>query len=98
MMLCFFIKKSLNLIFLSFFGSEFVGYVDLPGKMCLVTEFMQLGSLAGVLLTAKEPPLPFPLKIKMALECARGMAFLHGNGVINRLESIECISLILFWH
>eukprot|EP00026_Physarum_polycephalum_P015540 Phypoly_transcript_16249.p1 GENE.Phypoly_transcript_16249~~Phypoly_transcript_16249.p1 ORF type:complete len:166 (-),score=21.71 Phypoly_transcript_16249:213-710(-) len=58
-----------------------LGASYVPGKMCVVTEFMDKGSVSRVL---KSGPISNVLRLKIALDCARAMAFLHNNGVMHR--------------
>jgi hypothetical protein len=47
-------------------------------QVCLMTEFMDLGGLDG-LLTNKEFPLPLPIRIKFCKEITSGLSYLHLN-------------------
>eukprot|EP00727_Mastigamoeba_balamuthi_P002113 m51a1_g119 putative serine-protein kinase atm (4596) ;mRNA; f:366111-398227 len=60
---------------------SFVGYITLPGKLSLVTEFLPLGSLGKYI---AKGDLTLQYKLKSALDCARGMTFLHSCGIIHR--------------
>lgn len=51
-------------------------------KMCLVMEFMALGSLFDVLHNELIPDIPFALKVKLAYQAAKGMHFLHSSGTV----------------
>jgi len=59
---------------------NFVGYCCTPGKRCLLTEFMELGSLSKYI----HGQLPLEFKVRASLDCARGMAFLHHCGMMHR--------------
>eukprot|EP00727_Mastigamoeba_balamuthi_P005074 m51a1_g14565 putative major vault protein (1512) ;mRNA; f:1049567-1056001 len=73
---------------------QLLGAVCLPGKMCLVTEYLPLGSVGGLMRARcrgstpagcpRTPEAWYALKIKFALECARGMRFLHASGILHR--------------
>eukprot|EP00727_Mastigamoeba_balamuthi_P007048 m51a1_g2964 putative tyrosine protein (486) ;mRNA; r:688377-689938 len=73
---------------------QFFGAVCVPGKMCLVTEFLPLGSVGGLIRARgrksippgvpRDPAVWFALKVKFALDCARGMRFLHASGILHR--------------
>jgi len=59
---------------------NFIGYCILPDRRCLVTEYLSLGSLGNYLHTA----LPEEFRVKVALDTAKGMAFLHHCGMMHR--------------
>lgn len=59
----------------------FTGAVTTPGKMCLVTEFVPLGNLTRYL---GKGMLSYAQKIKIALDAANGMNFLHNSGILHR--------------
>jgi len=61
---------------------NFIGASWVPGHMFLVTEFIPLGSLGQYL--TKDQPLKFRLKVKIALDCAKGMDFLHKCNFLHR--------------
>eukprot|EP01105_Mastigella_eilhardi_P028395 TRINITY_DN932_c0_g1_i3.p1 TRINITY_DN932_c0_g1~~TRINITY_DN932_c0_g1_i3.p1 ORF type:complete len:449 (-),score=82.09 TRINITY_DN932_c0_g1_i3:791-2137(-) len=65
------------------FVVNFIGAVIVPGKLCLVTEFMSLGSVSTVL-EKQTKQLSWLVKLKLAFDCASGMAFLHNNGMLHR--------------
>ncbi|KAH3758266.1 LRR-GTPase of the ROCO family [Pelomyxa schiedti] len=60
---------------------NFLGAVVTPGKYCIVTEFCEYGSLAS---TLHKYHLCLCLRFKMALDAAKGMNYLHSNGIIHR--------------
>jgi serine/threonine protein kinase len=43
----------------------------------IVTEYLHNGALSSVLHTHKEKPLPWTLRIKLCLDAATGLEFLH---------------------
>jgi serine/threonine protein kinase len=49
----------------------------------LVLEYMSLGSLYDLLGNELLPPLPFDLKMKIGVQTANGMRYLHGSGIIH---------------
>eukprot|EP01105_Mastigella_eilhardi_P001641 TRINITY_DN1194_c0_g1_i2.p1 TRINITY_DN1194_c0_g1~~TRINITY_DN1194_c0_g1_i2.p1 ORF type:complete len:241 (-),score=61.34 TRINITY_DN1194_c0_g1_i2:22-744(-) len=61
---------------------EFVGVVVSATKLWLVTEFIAGGTLKKTLYNLK--PLPFGVKVKIALDIAQGMKTLHDNNIIHR--------------
>jgi len=60
---------------------NFIGAVVFPGRMCIVTEFIQHGSLASLI---RKESLSLLLKVRMCLDCARGMAYLHSCKIMHR--------------
>lgn len=56
---------------------QFLGACLEKTNLCLVTEFMDKGSLNVVL--KKEPKLDWKTKLGIAIDSARGMLFLHLN-------------------
>jgi len=59
---------------------NFVGYCISADKHCLLTEYMELGSLTKYI----HQSLPFEYKVRASLDCARGMSFLHNCGMMHR--------------
>ena len=60
---------------------NFVGAVVFPGKMCLVSEYIPLGSLST---KVKNEQLSYLVKLRMVLDCAKGMWYLHGCRIMHR--------------
>lgn len=58
-----------------------LGAVITLDKLCLVTEFMPLGSLDAVMHTYAFSP---QMKIRIAQDIANGMKFLHSSGILHR--------------
>ncbi|KAH3760911.1 Protein kinase domain [Pelomyxa schiedti] len=65
----------------SIYCINFIGAVTIPGKYSIITEFCEHGSLASVL---KKFSLCYCMKVKMACDAAKGMHYLHTNGIIHR--------------
>jgi serine/threonine protein kinase len=61
---------------------NFIGAVVTPGKMCMVSEFIELGSLQGLI--DKQKKMSKLLRAKIALDIANGMNFLHKSGILHR--------------
>ena len=57
----------------------FFGQATIPGKFFIVMEFVQHGSLGSLV---KKGPLEIPFKIRVLLDTARGMDFLHHNSFV----------------
>eukprot|EP00727_Mastigamoeba_balamuthi_P003287 m51a1_g12956 adenosine deaminase, putative (617) ;mRNA; r:9-2984 len=60
---------------------QFIGAVHLPGKLSIVTEFCEYGSLNDCL---KKNRLSWPLKLKCLYDAARGCDFLHRSNILHR--------------
>lgn len=60
----------------------FYGSVILPNDLFIVTEFAPLGSLQGLINSSIE--LKEENKIKIIKDCAKGIEYLHNNGVLHR--------------
>ena len=62
--------------------TRLIGAVVAPGKLSLVIEFVQHGSLSDVLRAHAE--LPVLIKALIARDGARGLSFLHASGILHR--------------
>jgi len=64
-----------------------------PPNMCIVMEYMGLGSLYDLLHNELIESIPFHLKAKMAYQSAKGMHFLHSCGIVHR--DLKSLNLLL---
>lgn len=55
-----------------------------PPNMCIITEYMALGSLFDILHNELIPSFPEGLAVKVATQAAKGMHFLHSSGIAHR--------------
>ena len=62
---------------------QFLGVVETPDKLCIVTEYMPLGSLDKAFIKKKEVFTP-QYKLRIAKDVAKGIKFMHSNGIIHR--------------
>eukprot|EP01087_Luapelamoeba_hula_P007745 TRINITY_DN1900_c1_g1_i1.p1 TRINITY_DN1900_c1_g1~~TRINITY_DN1900_c1_g1_i1.p1 ORF type:complete len:1690 (-),score=189.26 TRINITY_DN1900_c1_g1_i1:61-5130(-) len=62
----------------------FMGACTKPPNLCIIMEYMELGSLYDVLHNELVPALPIGLKIKLSAQAAQGMHFLHSSGILHR--------------
>eukprot|EP01087_Luapelamoeba_hula_P014010 TRINITY_DN4045_c1_g1_i2.p1 TRINITY_DN4045_c1_g1~~TRINITY_DN4045_c1_g1_i2.p1 ORF type:complete len:1175 (+),score=133.84 TRINITY_DN4045_c1_g1_i2:590-4114(+) len=62
----------------------FMGACTKPPNLCIIMEFMELGSLYDVIHNELVPRLPMGLRIKLAAQAAQGMHFLHSSGILHR--------------
>ncbi|ELP85579.1 protein kinase domain containing protein, partial [Entamoeba invadens IP1] len=63
---------------------NFFGAVFIPKKRCMVTEFAKFGSLQDVMRHQKRDEIGMNVKVKMLLDAARGIEYLHNNRIIHR--------------
>ncbi|KAL7713823.1 Protein serine/threonine kinase [Entamoeba marina] len=61
---------------------HFYGAVFIPTKICMVTEFAQYGSLQDLI--RKSNPIDYSMKMKILLDCSKGISYLHSNGILHR--------------
>jgi serine/threonine protein kinase len=58
-----------------------MGSTKIPSQpLCIVMEYVQEGSMKKLL----KKPLDFGFKIKLALDIAKGLAFLHSSNIAHR--------------
>ncbi|XVF87476.1 hypothetical protein PTKIN_Ptkin18bG0122900 [Pterospermum kingtungense] len=66
------------------FNREFVAACRKPPVYCVITEYLSEGSLRAYLHKLDHKSLPLQKLIAIALEVARGMQYIHSQGVIHR--------------
>ncbi len=69
---------------------HFYGYSLSPNR-CIVMEYMSNGSLYSVLHSNK--PLEWPLRLQIATDAAKGLAFLHHENILHR--DIKSLNVLL---
>jgi serine/threonine protein kinase len=72
---------------------RFYGYCSSP-KYCLVMEFLPGGSLYQLLHNDK--PLDWSLRLQIAKDISRGIAFLHSEGILHR--DVKSLNVLLNEH
>jgi len=76
---------------------NFIGASYVPGKLCVVTEFMGKGSVAYVLQKIK---IEHVLRLKIAYDCAQAMAFpqrCHAQRFGHKVIQVRVISTRSTW-
>ncbi|ELP83911.1 tyrosine protein kinase, putative, partial [Entamoeba invadens IP1] len=63
---------------------HFYGAVFIKSKMCMVTEFARYGSLQDLIRKNKDIIVLMKMRLKLMLDAARGIAYLHKNGILHR--------------
>ncbi|ELP91717.1 protein serine/threonine kinase, putative [Entamoeba invadens IP1] len=63
---------------------HFYGAVFIPNKICMVTEFAQYGSVRDLMKHKKSEDVALNMKVKFCLDGAKGVFYLHENGVLHR--------------
>jgi len=64
-----------------------------PPRLCIVMEFMSLGSLYDLLQNELIPDIPMGLRMRMGFQPAKGMHFLHSSGIVHR--DLKSLNLLL---
>ncbi|ELP94680.1 protein serine/threonine kinase, putative [Entamoeba invadens IP1] len=63
---------------------HFHGAVFIPNKMCMVTEFANYGSLSDLMKKKVSNEVTIKLRLKMMTDGAKGILYLHTNGILHR--------------
>ncbi|ELP89093.1 serine/threonine protein kinase HT1, putative [Entamoeba invadens IP1] len=77
---------------------HFYGAVFIPSNICMVTEFAQFGSLKDLMKHKKSDDIDIKIRVKLTIDGARGILYLHENGILQRdikPDNILVISLDL---
>lgn len=73
---------------------RFIGACRKPMVWCIVTEYAKGGSVRQFLMKRQNRSVPLKLAVKQALDVARGMAYVHGLGLIHR--DLKSDNLLIF--
>ncbi|QHN71166.1 serine/threonine protein kinase [Mollivirus kamchatka] len=71
----------------------FMGACTKAPNLCIIMEYMALGSLYDLLHNELVPDVPLSLATKIAWQAAKGMSFLHQRGVVHR--DLKSLNLLL---
>lgn len=63
---------------------QFIAACKKPPVFCIITEYLAGGSLGKFLHHQQPNILPLKLVLKLALDIARGMKYLHSQGILHR--------------
>jgi len=63
---------------------QFIAACKKPPVFCIITEYLAGGSLGKFLHHQQPDILPHKLVLKLALDIARGMQYLHSQGILHR--------------
>ncbi|ELR18375.1 protein kinase domain containing protein [Acanthamoeba castellanii str. Neff] len=64
-----------------------------PPILCIVMEYMALGSVFDLINNDLVPDVPMGLKLKMTFQAAKGMHFLHSSDIVHR--DLKSLNLLL---
>ncbi|CAM6106557.1 unnamed protein product [Calypogeia fissa] len=62
---------------------QFIGAIKKPPVFCIITEYLAGGSLKGFLVKNQPNTLGTAMVLSLALDIARGMEYLHSQGVLH---------------
>ncbi|ELP89518.1 serine/threonine protein kinase HT1, putative [Entamoeba invadens IP1] len=62
---------------------HFYGAVFITTKVCMVTEYAPFGSLQDPMKQKKSEEVVIKIRIKMMLDAAKGICYLHKNGILH---------------
>ncbi|ELP92305.1 protein serine/threonine kinase, putative, partial [Entamoeba invadens IP1] len=79
-------EKEVNMLdkFRNEYIVHFYGAVFIPSHICMVSEFAEYGSLQDLIKHKKSDDIDMKLRVKMLLDAARGILYLHENGILHR--------------
>ncbi|ELP84796.1 serine/threonine protein kinase HT1, putative [Entamoeba invadens IP1] len=63
---------------------HFYGAVFILNKICMVTEFAPFGSLQDLMKHKKSEDVDMKIRVKICLDGANGIEYLHTNGILHR--------------
>ena len=63
---------------------HFYGAVLIQNKICTITEYAKYGSLNDLILKNEDNPIDENIRIKILIDCSKGISYLHNNGILHR--------------
>ncbi|EDR25091.1 protein serine/threonine kinase, putative [Entamoeba dispar SAW760] len=63
---------------------HFYGAVFIPNKICMITEYAKYGSIQDLINKRTNTEIPNKIRIKFMIDGAKGISYLHSNGIIHR--------------
>ncbi|ELP94693.1 protein serine/threonine kinase, putative [Entamoeba invadens IP1] len=63
---------------------HFYGAVFIPNHLLMVTEFARFGSINDVMKHKKSEEVDMKMRVKMMIDAAKGISYLHENGILHR--------------
>ncbi|EDR25189.1 tyrosine protein kinase, putative [Entamoeba dispar SAW760] len=63
---------------------QFYGAVFIPNKICMITEYAKYGSIQNLINKRTNTEIPKKLRIKFMIDGAKGISYLHSNGILHR--------------
>ncbi|EDR27922.1 protein serine/threonine kinase, putative [Entamoeba dispar SAW760] len=63
---------------------HFYGAVFIPNKICMITEYAKYGSIQDLINKRTNTEIPNKIRIKFMIDGAKGIEYLHSNGIIHR--------------
>lgn len=72
---------------------SFLGCCNRPPHVLMLMEYMEAGSLHGLLFGKGRKPLSFSLKLRMAQQIAEGLTYLHEISIVHR--DLKTMNIVL---
>ncbi|EDR24589.1 dual specificity mitogen-activated protein kinase kinase, putative [Entamoeba dispar SAW760] len=63
---------------------HFYGAVFIPNKICMITEYAKYGSIQDLINKRTNTEIPNKIRIKFMIDGAKGISYLHSNGILHR--------------
>ena len=63
---------------------HFYGAVFIPNKLAIVTEYAEFKSMRDLIIKRQDYPIEIFMRIKLLFDAAKGIQYLHENGILHR--------------